>query len=163
MGTRGKPAVSSSNTQSLLDAAKVVKDRVYRQINSELDRDYESEVIYKLTPASVCGIASQELSQELERQGIEHDMMIGFFKVDLRYPLINGAYYPFPGQSREAMNDDILMNGDTMRPGEYIRDMHIWVEIGDKVLDISADQFNPYIDEKMPDVYYGPRTWRYEV
>lgn len=39
---------------------------------------------------------------------------------------------------------------------------HVWVEVGIWVVDITADQFNPYLKRSMPPVYIGERGDRYQ-
>ncbi len=55
-------------------------------------------------------------------------------------------------------------------PGDYPYDddyshmnllAHHWVVLEDKVIDPTADQFNDYLNEPMPDVYVGPNIARY--
>lgn len=39
---------------------------------------------------------------------------------------------------------------------------HFWLELDGRVVDISADQFNQYVDDPMPEVFIGERPDRYD-
>ena len=82
---------------------------------------------------------NEKLAEELKKQGIKGVKVIthGLFKTDR--------------DGREGV-----------RPRES-QFSHCWIEVNGKILDITSDQFNKYMDKQLPKIYYGPKLPYYKA
>jgi hypothetical protein len=105
-------------------------------------------------PTGMCLTASEELATRLRRIGYPARVVMGRLEID--FP--NWEHYtewdPADFNSEEEMNEAMHTP------------LHYWVEIGDLIIDITADQFNDELDSDvlepvMVGSYNDDRLWRY--
>lgn len=99
-------------------------------------------------PVGACEIMSADLVKELSKRGISARHVVGIFRLD-------------EPDARKYIDCDCDEGRD-----EYEVE-HDWVEVGGKILDISAKQFRNSVYDKIPDIIYigqaEPFADRYEM
>lgn len=86
-------------------------------------------------PAGACELMAEELVKELDRRGIRAQHAVGLFVLD------------FPDADKYAEFDIDIDRDETEVE-------HDWVEVGGKILDISAKQFRKSVEETIPDIVF---------
>lgn len=78
-----------------------------------------------------CDILAPRFQEALSHEGIQSYMVAGSFKVDHDLPDHLAQYY------------------------DHRRARHVWLEVQGCIVDATADQFNPYMSEPLPEVVIG--------
>lgn len=144
MGTRNRPAYNNN----LMDIASNVRKEVLKTANNPIFAGPES--------TGRCIDASVLLAETLKKAGINAKVLTGRFIKDYELPPELRGVIPeveIPKDFQDA----------GFSPDAFKSEFHAWVEVDGKVVDITADQFNPFLEKPLPDIYVGPRTDRYIV
>ncbi len=99
--------------------------RIAKEVHDRLVYEYDSEDL-----KSYCLDVSRELVEELKKWSIPAKVVQGEYEVDI-------------GVIEDDYEDEIFNL------------LHYWVEVGGKVLDISAKQFQEFVNEDLDEITYG--------
>lgn len=92
---------------------------------------------------AACLPASEALAERLFGQGYKPVIVKGTFAIDRPNPEFYDDWDPEDFESEEAMEE-----------AKY-HPLHFWVEVGGLIVDITADQFQIEVDERIPEIVIG--------
>jgi hypothetical protein len=136
----------------ILAIAKEVQDKWLRKDNETHSFPWsQHNITTKEIPAKVwienlaekCDTASKELAKKLRGAGYEVKYRCGGFLVD----------YPIEGTKYHKDYNNLIW-------------YHCWVQVNNKVLDITLKQFQYFVEKRLPRIYYDDiskaESWRYK-